>query len=192
MEVLEGFLCWMILAGVVLLIVAIWWAVTVSRLRALRYQVDEARGVIATQARGRHESLPNLKRVAEDAARIQAENSDKILGARKDLHTQSAAPVSSDLPAELIPVTQAAMTSAGNRPVHEDNQKIDPTIHGKVSDGIMSTQHNMDAARRFEQAAIAQYNAAISSFPSSIVAAVHGFTPVSFAPMGVEDPPMMF
>lgn len=189
---MDGLLCMMFVALVVFLIVAIWWGITVGKLRALRYQVDEARGVIATQARGRHEALPNLQRVADDAVRVQQENADRILAARKDLHAQSAAGVPADLPPELIPLTQAAMTSAGNRPVHEDNQKIDVSNHGKVSDGVMSTQENMDAARRFEQAAVAQYNAAISTFPSSIVASVHGFLPVPFAPMGVEDPPVMF
>jgi hypothetical protein len=82
-----------------------------------------------------------------------------------------------DIPPELIPLLAAGSQNAGrNRPVHEDNPQIDVKTYEELQKIMAATEKDVAAARRFVQAAISEFNAAVRSFPGSLVALIHGYS----------------
>ncbi|MEI6177255.1 MAG: LemA family protein [Verrucomicrobiota bacterium] len=150
----------------ILLIALIWWASTNGRLIALRCQVEEAVGTLAAQLQQRLDLMPDIRDAAREAVEAQVGYLTRILNTRRDIHGGH----------------DAAPGYAGrSRPMNEDNPQMDVKTYQEAQRIHASTEKDIAAARRFVQAAIAEYNAAIAAFPASIVASMKGFVPLATA-----------
>jgi LemA protein len=164
-----------IIVVVALLLLALWVS-TYSRIAALGSQIDLAAGTLAAQLQQRHDLIPDVLKAAKEAVKAQMQALDGILAVRRSLSSDSRPPAEAfDVPPELRALTATAQNAGRGRPVHEDNPQIDVKTYEKLQEVMQSTEKDVAGARRFLQAAISQYNAAVRSFPGALVASVHGF-----------------
>jgi LemA protein len=153
------------------------WVATYSRIASLRSQVDLAVGTVAAQLQQRLDLIPDVLKAAKEAVKAQLHALDQILSVRKNLNAipQIQGAAFDDMPPELRPLTAAAQNAGRNRPINESNPQVDVKTYEKLQEIMLSTEKDVAGARRFLQAAIADYNTAIRSFPGALVASAHGF-----------------
>lgn len=174
---MDSFNLFLIICVVLVLVAVCWWGTTYAQLARLRSQVDEAIGTLAAQFQQRFDLIPDTLKAARESIRIQIYYLNQILEARKQIHVTRETPniESMDIPPELGHLTSLARGAGRNQPNYENNPQMDLKTYEKLQEIIASTEKDIAAARRFVEAAIAEYNAAICSFPGSLVASAHGF-----------------
>ncbi len=166
-----------LLAGLVLLVC---WVSTHGTLTALFEEVKSARGALVAQLRQRHDLIPDVLTAAREAVRVQIDELDRILGA---FAYHAGAGVVGPVPDPTQPIEvavfEAAQAAHRSRPVPlPPVGRLDPAVYVELQRAIRATEENVAAARRFVEAAIGQYNAAVRSLTGAFVAAVHGFRPI--------------
>ena len=180
---MEGLLCPAIILGLIALIFLLWWFGTLGRLNALRSQILEARGALVAQLRQRYDLIPVTLKAAREGVGAEMEYLMGILDTRKELaRPNSRDTVDPGAPLELQPVL-AAMSNGGSRSIHESNPTAaaPAALYQQFMKINSSTEKDVTAGRRFVEAAIGEYNAAVRTFPAVIVALLHGHKPVKNA-----------
>ncbi len=174
---MENLIIPLVVVGIVGLILLVWWCNTLGKLSALRAQVREAVGALASQLRQRFDLIPDSLTAAREGVAAEMQYLKGILDTRRDLARPAPTSVDPDAPVELVPVLQA-MSGGGGRSVTESNPTAGApaALYQQFMKVMASTEKDVTAARRFVEAAIGEYNAGINAFPAFIVARVHGLT----------------
>jgi LemA protein len=164
----------LILLGVVTLLLIV-WVCTATKLVQLSGQVDLAIATLAAQYEQRMNLIPDTLRAAREAVRAQRDYLDKMLEVRKGLHADVVPMELGALPPDYLPIAAASAAASAGRAVNESNPTLTVEAYTELQRSMKDTEKDVTAARRFYWAAVAEYNTALRSFPSSIVAAVHGY-----------------
>lgn len=174
----ENTVAWIVPAviGAVLLIV---WVSVLSRLAGLIAQVREARGTLAVQLQQRFDLIPDSLTAAREGVRSEMQYLMGILDTRRELAQPSAARLDQDLPDELRSVVN--VMNSGGRTIHESNPSAtsQAALYQQFMKTVASTEKDVTAARRFLEAAIAEYNGHLNTFPSFFIGRLHGFQPLN-------------
>lgn len=158
------------------LVLVLYWIATYNRLTRLRNEVREAAGTLAAQLQQRHELVPDMASAARESAQVQREylrdaltSRERIAGVRDGSEGPHEEACEAKYQERTGPIAFAESTPQMSIETYTQAQKVQA-----------ATEEDIAAARRFLQAAVAEYNSAIQAFPSCLVATMGGFQPYNF------------
>lgn len=167
----------LILAGAIMLFLIVWVGMF-NKLVQLSDQVDLTIETLGAQFAQRLNLIPDTLRAAREAVQAQRDYLDKMLEVRKGMHPGVEPIDLGVLPPDYVPEAATPATPALGRLVIESNPALNVEAYTELQRSMKDTEKDVTAARRFYSAAVAEYNTAVKSFPSSIVATAHGYRPL--------------
>jgi len=151
------------------------WGVTVyNRLVRLSLRRDEGWSGISVQLKRRHDLVPNLVASAKGLAGHEKEVLLSV--------TQARAAQESASPREVAAAESALTASLGRFIAVAEAYpqiKADSAFSNLMSD-LSRLENDLQLARRYYNGVVREYNVAVRSFPSSLVAALTGFRRADF------------
>jgi LemA protein len=183
---MENSLPLLLIPGGALLLFLIIWGAMLNKLAQLSGQVNLTIGTLAAQYEQRLNLIPDTLRAAREAVQAQRNYLDRMLEVRKGMHPGVEPIALGSLPPDYVPMAAATAAAAAGRSVSESNPAMNVEAYTELQRSMKDTEKDVSAARRFYWAAVAEYNMAVKAFPSSIVAAVHGYRPLPSAKISRE------
>ena len=155
------------------------WGVTVyNRLVRLGSRRDEGWSGVSVQLKRRHDLVPNLVASAKGLAGHEKELLLSV--------TQARAAQGSGSPREIA-AAESALTAALGRFVAVAEAypqiKADRAFSDLMGE-LSRLEDDLQLARRYYNGSVREYNVAVRSFPSSLVAALTGFRHADFFELG--------
>lgn len=177
-----GTVLWIILGIVVVLIL---WAIAVyNGLIKGRNQVDESWSDIDVQLKRRYDLIPNLVNTVKGYAAHEKDVFEKVTQART---AAMAAEAKGDLKgvAESENMLAGALKSlfavSESYPELKANQNF-----LQLQQDLTDTEDKIQAARRFYNGNVRDFNTSLQTFPRNIVASMFGFKERTFFEVGTE------
>ncbi|MBM4087951.1 MAG: LemA family protein [Planctomycetes bacterium] len=161
--------------GIIFLVV--WFSIR-NKLVQLSGQVNQSIGTLASQYQQRHDLIPDVLQSARAAVKAQRDYLDKMLEVRKGMHPGLSPVDLGTMPPDLAPLMAGTMAAAAGKAAIESNPAMCVEAFTELQRILKDTEKDVSAARRFYWAAVAEYNVAVRSVPTAIVASVHGFLPL--------------
>ena len=171
-------LTWIIILVVVVLVGYVLMAY--NSLVRRRNQVDEAWSDIDVQLKRRHNLIPNLVETVKGYATHEREAFDKVTQARARALGAQNPGEQGQAENALTSTLKTLFAVAENYPDLKAN-----TNFLELQRELADTENKIQAARRFYNSTVRDYNTAIQSVPTNIVATSFGFTAREF--FEVED-----
>ncbi len=160
---------------VILGLLVLWLIVSYNSLVTNRNRVDEAWSDIDVQLKRRYDLIPNLVETVKGYATHERELLEKVTQARANavsVHDNQAAGPQEMEKAEnqLSAVLRTVFAVAENYPDLKANQNF-AQLQGDLTD----TEDKIQAARRFYNGTVRDYNTQIQHFPTNIIASIFAF-----------------
>lgn len=152
-----------------------------NRVATLAQRCDQALADIDVQVRARHDLIPNLVETVKAFAAHERATLNSVMSARRA--AMAAASPGAQLQAEtalgnnlmqLYAMAEKYPDLQGSRHFSE--------LRGEISDA----ENKIAAARRFQNMAVAEYNASLGQFPANLLARSAGHKPRNFYDLGLE------
>lgn len=170
---------WIVLGAAVL-----WVIYAFNRLVVLRNRVNESQSDIEVQTKRRYDLIPNLVETVKGYAAHESGVLQKVTEARtRAMSASGSAKV--DAENQLSGALKSLFAVAENYPQLKANENF-----ARLQDELADTENKIQAARRFFNVNVRDYNVKIESFPSNLIASAFGFKKVEFfdAPAGESEP----
>ena len=167
---------WIILG--VLLLVIIFLISIYNGLIRLKNRVDEAWSDIDVQLKRRYDLIPNLVETVKGYATHERETLEKVIKARNDaMALQNSSNVNEKLQAEnnLSSTLKSIFALSENYPDLKANQNF-----LELQRELADTENKIQAARRFYNSNVKDFNTKLQVFPTNIIAKQLGFTARNF------------
>jgi LemA protein len=163
---------WILLAIVVLVVVFV--IAVYNNLVMRRNRVKEAASDIDVQLKRRYDLIPNLVNTVKGYATHERELFEKVTAARAGLMTGTTGEriAASN---QLTETLKSLFAVAEAYPDLKANQNF-LSLQAELTD----TQDKIMAAQRFYNGNVRDFNTAIQTFPSNLVASTMGFSPFEF------------
>lgn len=160
----------------VLVLIILWLVFVYNRLVVLRNRVREASSDIDVQSKRRFDLIPNLvetvkgymqheKNVLENVTAART----AIMSAGSDIHKKAEAENM------LSGALKTLFAVAENYPQLRASENF-----LKLQDELSDTENKLQAARRFYNGNVRDFNIAIQKFPNNLIAGLLGFKPYDF------------
>lgn len=174
------FLFW-IIPGVILLI-GLWVMTAYNGLISLRNQVDEGWSDIDVQLKRRYDLIPNLVNTVKGYATHESKVFEQVsaarsaaMGAKTPADKQAAENMLTGTLKTLFAVSEAY-------PELKANQNF-----LKLQDELSDTENKIQAARRFYNGMVRDFNTKLQVFPTNMIANNLGFKAYTFFELGTES-----
>jgi LemA protein len=158
-----------------------------NRLVRLRQMVKETWSDVDTELRRRHDLIPNLVETVRGYAAHERQTMAAVTEARQLAAQLSDSPAQrAQQEGELTRTLRSLLAVAESYPNLKANQGF-----LKLQTQLADTEDRIQAARRFYNANVRENNTAVQSFPSNLIARVHGFRDAEFfelADPGAREP----
>jgi LemA protein len=166
-----------VLIGIVV-ILALFLITTYNRLITLRQRVKEAWSDIDIQLKRRHDLIPNLVETVKGYAAHERGTFDEVTQARAAAVAAGASGSPQQM-AQAENVLTGALRSlfavAENYPQLQAVQEFKD-----LSENLTATEDKIAFARRFYNGNVRDYNTALQTFPTNILAGIFRFTPEQY------------
>jgi LemA protein len=163
---------------VIVVILALFLITTYNRLITLRQRVKEAWSDIDIQLKRRHDLIPNLVETVKGYAAHERGTFDEVTQARANAVAAGASGSPQQM-AQAENVLTGALRSlfavAENYPQLQAVQEFKD-----LSENLTATEDKIAFARRFYNGNVRDYNTALQTFPTNLLAGMFGFTPEQF------------
>ena len=167
---------WIIL-GVLLLLIIFLISIYNGLIR-LKNRVDEAWSDIDVQLKRRYDLIPNLVETVKGYASHERETLEKVIKARNDaMALQNSSNVNEKLQAEnnLSSTLKSIFALSENYPDLKANQNF-----LELQRELTDTEDKIQAARRFYNSNVKDFNTKLQVFPTNIIAKQLGFSNRNF------------
>lgn len=164
----------------VLIIVALWLILTFNGLVRRRYHVREAWSDIDVQLKRRHDLIPNLVESVKGYAGHEAGVFEKVSAARAAAMGATSKDDKDRAENALSGTLKTLFAVAENYPQLKANENF-LQLQNELSD----TENKIQAARRFYNGNVMDYNTKIATFPTDLMAGIFGFKKEEF--FGTEN-----
>src|SRR2546427_12721170 len=157
---------------------ALFFVATYNRLVTLRQRVKEAWADIDVQLKRRHDLIPNLVETVKGYATHESTVFPKVTEAR----AAAVAAGSSASPEERA-VAENQLTAALRTvfAVAENYPQLQAVQEFKdLSENLTATEDKISFARRFYNGNVRDYNTALQTVPTNLLAGMFGFTPEQY------------
>lgn len=163
---------------VILVILALFLITTYNRLITLRQRVKEAWSDIDIQLKRRHDLIPNLIETVKGYAAHERGTFDDVTKARADAVAAGASGSPQQM-AQAENVLSGALRSLFA--VAEAYPQLQAVQEFKdLSENLTATEDKIAFARRFYNGNVRDYNTALQTFPTNILAGVFRFGPEQY------------
>jgi LemA protein len=159
-------------------VVALWLIAVYNGLIRLRNQVDESWSDIDVQLKRRHDLIPNLIETVKGYATHEKELFTKVTEARTSAMQAQASgdPAAAGKAENMLSGTLKTLFAvAENYPDLKANENF-----LKLQDELSDTENKIQAARRFYNGMVRDFNTKQQTFPNSLIAGMLSFTTRSF------------
>lgn len=156
---------WVTIGGGVVVLAILWLIAVYNGLTTLKNRVDEAWSDIDVQLKRRYDLIPNLVETVKGYAKHEAETFEKVVQARAaamgagSLHDKAAAENM------LTGTLKSLFAISENYPDLKASQNF-----LQMQDDLKDAEDKIQAARRFFNANVRDFNTKMQVFPSNIVA----------------------
>jgi len=161
---------WIILAIVVILI--FWFVAIFNGIVSLRNRTQEAWADIDVQLKRRHDLIPNLVETVKGYAKHEKELFEKVTQARASAIQAKGAQEAAEKENLLTEALKSVFAVAENYPELRASENFQ-----KLQDELTDTENKIEAARRFYNGNVRDFNIKIQVFPNSMVAGMIGAKP---------------
>jgi LemA protein len=162
----------------IIVLVGLFFATTYNRLVTLRQRVREAWSDIDVQLKRRHDLIPNLVETVKGYAAHERTTFENVTNAR-------AAAVSAGATGSPAQRAQAENMLTGALrslfAVAENYPQLQAVQEFKdLSENLRDTEDKIQFARRFYNGNVRDFNTALLTFPTNLLASMFGFTPEQY------------
>lgn len=163
-------------AGGVLLLLAVGALVSYNRFVSQRNLIANSWANIDTELRRRYDLIPNLVRTVQGYATHERQTLDAVMAARALAQNASGSPKSQEGPEnELVRSMNRVMAVAEDYPDLKASENFLALQHE-----LANTEDRIQAARRFYNGNVRDFNRRVQSFPSMIVARMGSFVEAEY------------
>jgi len=170
-----------ILLGVIVLLV-LWVAVIYNGLITLKNRTKEAWSDIDVQLKRRYDLIPNLVETVKGYAAHEKELFEKVTQARAAAINASGAAAQAQAENALSQALRSVFAVAENYPQLRASENFQ-----KLQDELTDTENKIEAARRFYNANVRDFNIKIERFPDNIIARLFGFKPMELFELASQE-----
>src|SRR4030043_1239053 len=164
---------WIILGILVILI--FWFIAVFNGIVSLRNRTKEAVSDIDVQLKRRHDLIPNLIETVKGYAKHEKEVFEKVTQARADAINAKGAGEAAQKENVLTDALKSVFAVAENYPQLRATENFQ-----KLQDELTDTENKIEAARRFYNGNVRDFNIQIESFPTNLIASALGFKKAEF------------
>ncbi len=167
---------WIVLAVVVVLVIAI--IAMYNGLIRLKNRVEEAWSDIDVQLKRRYDLIPNLVETVKGYAEHEKETLENVIKARNEaMAMQNSSDIAGKLQAEntLSSTLKSIFALSENYPDLKANQNF-----LELQRELADTENKIQAARRFYNGNVRDFNTKLQVFPTNIIAKRLGFSSKNF------------
>ncbi len=158
---------WIILGIVGVLI--LWFIIVFNGIVSLRNRTQEAWSDIDVQLKRRHDLIPNLVETVKGYAKHEKELFEKVTEARASAMQAKGAKDAAAKENVLTNTLKSVFAVAENYPQLRASENFQ-----KLQDELTDTENKIEAARRFYNGNVRDFNIKIQVFPNSMVAGMTG------------------
>jgi len=161
-----------------------WLMATYNGLIKLKNRVKEAWSDIDVQLKRRYDLIPNLVETVKGYAKHESETLEKVIKARNEaMAAQKTGDAKEQAQAEnaLSSTLKSIFALAENYPDLKANQNF-----LELQRELTDTEDKIQAARRFYNGNVRDFNTKLETFPTNIFAGMLGFKPFEFFEIGDE------
>jgi len=171
----------LIIIGVIVLVIL--WLITVyNSLIKLKNRVKEAWSDIDVQLKRRYDLIPNLIETVKGYASHEKETLENVIKAR-NLAMQTQDPkAKADTESALSATLKSIFALSESYPDLKANQNF-----LKLQDELSDTENKIQAARRFYNTNVRDFNTKIQVFPTNIIANILKFTAYDFFEASADE-----
>jgi len=168
---------------VILLVIAITWLVAIyNGLVVLKNRSQEAWSDIDVQLKRRYDLIPNLVETVKGYAKHERELFENITKARTAAINASGAAAQAKAENMLSSALKSIFAVAENYPQLRASENFQ-----KLQDELTDTENKLEAARRFYNSNVRDFNIKIEKFPDKIIASIFGFKKMELFELEKED-----
>lgn len=160
---------------IILGVVVLWAVVSYNRFVRGNTHSEEAWADIEVQLKRRYDLIPNLVNTVKGYATHESTAFEKVTEARAKAISASGSPTSAAAEGELSGALKSIFAIAEAYPDLKANTNF-LELQRELSD----TENKIQAARRFYNGVVRDYNILLKSFPSNMIAGVFHFSPKDF------------
>lgn len=158
------------------IVIAILWLIGVfNSLIRLRNQTDEAWADIDVQLKRRYDLIPNLVETVKGYAKHERELFEKVTQARSAAMGAQSIADKGNAENMLSNTLKSLFAVAENYPDLKANQNF-----AKLQDELSDTENKIQAARRFYNGNVRDFNTKTQVFPNNMIAGMMGFKKYDF------------
>lgn len=155
---------------IAILVVVIFWFIAVyNGIITLRNRTQEAWSDIDVQLKRRHDLIPNLVETVKGYAKQESSVFEKVTQARADAINAKGPAEASEKENVLTGALKSVFAVAENYPTLRSSENFQ-----KLQDELTDTEDKIEAARRFYNGNVRDFNTKIQVFPNSMVAGMTG------------------
>ena len=170
-------LTWLIL--IVVAIIILWIILIFNRLITFRNRTKEAWADIDVQLKRRYDLIPNLVEAVKGYAAHEKEVFEKVTEARTKAMGAQGIKEKGEAENFLSQTLKSLFAVAENYPNLRASENFQ-----KFQDELTDTEDKIQAARRFYNGNVRDFNIQIETFPANIVAAIFVFRKMDFFEIG--------
>ncbi|MDD5040040.1 MAG: LemA family protein [Patescibacteria group bacterium] len=160
---------------VAIVAVVLWFIAVYNGLIKLRNQTDEAWSDIDVQLKRRYDLIPNLVETVKGYAKHERELFEKVTQARSAAMGAQSIEEKGKAEDMLSGTLKSLFAIAENYPQLRANENF-----LKLQDELSDTENKIQAARRFYNGNVRDFNTKIQVFPNNMIAGMLGFKKYEF------------
>lgn len=160
----------------------IWFIAVFNSIISLRNRTQEAWSDIDVQLKRRHDLIPNLIETVKGYAKHEKELFEKVTQARSDAIQAKGPAEISRAENMLTDALKSVFAVAENYPQLRATENFQ-----KLQDELTDTENKIEAARRFYNGNVRDFNTKIQVFPNSLVAGMTGSKPFDLFQMAEAE-----
>jgi len=165
---------------IAVIVIAIFWLVGVyNGLIKLKNQTNEAWADIDVQLKRRYDLIPNLVETVKGYATHERELFEKVTQARAQAMSTTGVAEKAKAENALAGTLKTLFAVAENYPQLRASENF-----SKLQDELSDTENKIQAARRFYNGNVRDFNIKLQVFPNNVVAGAMGFKPFEFFELG--------
>ncbi|MDP4084955.1 MAG: LemA family protein [Bacillota bacterium] len=151
-------------------LIVLYWIVTFNSLIKFRNWVNEAWAQIDVQLKRRYDLIPNLIETVKGYMKYEQETLEKVVQARNSLMNGSSRSNQIEANDLLSGTLKSLFALSEGYPDLKANRSF-----VQLQEELSGTENKIAYSRQLYNNTVMKYNTKIQSFPSNLIAVVHGF-----------------
>jgi LemA protein len=166
----------------VALLIVVWLVMMYNTLVTLTQRVKEAWADIDVQLKRRYDLIPNLVNTVKGSSNFESSTLEKVIEARSKAMGAGTMEEHKDAENQITGALKSIFALAESYPDLKSNQNY-LALQNELSD----TENKIQAARRFYNSNIMEYNTKISMIPTNIIAKMFSFGEKEFFELSGDE-----